>query len=88
MFWKGDASGLFSVKAFCARVEDKWFQEIGWPVPRRLRVVLPAKVALFLWQVQQNKVGSKANLMSRGIDLADEGTCSLGALMFDFASGG
>lgn len=77
LFWKGDAMGMFSVKGLCCALEDKWFQEAGWVVSRPIRKMVPAKVTTFMWQLQKNRVATKANLLDRGISLPDSGCCSL-----------
>ncbi|XP_057450751.1 uncharacterized protein LOC130742662 [Lotus japonicus] len=77
MVWKHDNMGLFSVKSLCAVVEARWFTEDGWSVPKFLRPILPSKIALFLWQVQKNRIATKENLVNRGVALEDGMTCVL-----------
>ncbi|XP_057452848.1 uncharacterized protein LOC130744704 [Lotus japonicus] len=67
--------GLYSVKSMCAVVEARWFTEDGWSVPQILRPILPSKIALFLWQVQKNRIASKENLAQRGVVLENGAPC-------------
>ncbi|XP_057452986.1 uncharacterized protein LOC130744842 [Lotus japonicus] len=39
--------------------------------------MVPAKVSTFLWQLQLDRVATKAGLLSRGFSLPDEGVCGL-----------
>ncbi|XP_057428588.1 uncharacterized protein LOC130722016 [Lotus japonicus] len=77
LFWKGDSMGIYTVKGLCCMLEDKWFCEAGWVVPRMVRKLVPTKVCTFMWQLQKNRVATKANLMRRGIVLPDDGCCVL-----------
>ncbi|XP_057426183.1 uncharacterized protein LOC130719582 [Lotus japonicus] len=77
LVWKHDNMGMFSVKSLCAVVEARWFSEDGWSVPKSLRPILPSKIALFLWQVQKNRVATKENLRRRGVALEEGATCVL-----------
>ncbi|XP_057452298.1 uncharacterized protein LOC130744125 [Lotus japonicus] len=67
--------GLYSVKSMCAVVEARRFTEEGWSVPQFLRPILPSKIALFLWQVQKNRIASKENLEQRGVVLENGASC-------------
>lgn len=80
LFWKGDSAGIFTVKGLCKAEEEKWFAKAGWLVSKKLRVVVPAKVAIFMWQLQKNRVATKAGLIRHGMILPDEGACSLCAV--------
>ncbi|XP_057452728.1 uncharacterized protein LOC130744569 [Lotus japonicus] len=75
IIWKHDNMGLYSVKSMCAVVEARWFTEEGWSVPQFLRPILPSKIALFLWQVQKNRITSKENLEQRGVVLENGASC-------------
>lgn len=72
LLWKGDKLGLFTVKALTVLVEDHQLTQTVWRVPGAVVKWLPAKVALFVWQAESNRVATKANLVSHGIQL-DEG---------------
>lgn len=85
LFWKGDAMGLFTVKGYCCVLEDKLFRVASWTVPKQLKKMLPSKFALFMWQLQRDRVATKAALMARGIVLPDGGLCSLCVEMVETA---
>ncbi|XP_057418386.1 uncharacterized protein LOC130712574 [Lotus japonicus] len=69
--------GIYSVKGLCSALEEKWLTEAGWVVSRQLRKMVPAKVSTFMWQLQLDRIATKAGLLSRGFSLPDEGVCSL-----------
>ncbi|XP_057453188.1 uncharacterized protein LOC130745059 [Lotus japonicus] len=73
--WKHDNMGFFTVKSLCAVVEARWFTEEGWMVPNLLRPILPSKIALFMWQVQKNRMATKENLARRGVALEEGVAC-------------
>ncbi|XP_057443929.1 uncharacterized protein LOC130736097 [Lotus japonicus] len=77
IFWKGDTMGMFSVKGLCCALEDKWYCEAGWVVSKVIRKLVPAKVTTFMWQLQQSRVATKANLLEKQIILPDGGVCGL-----------
>lgn len=86
LFWRGDAMGVYSVKGLCNVLEEKWFCEAGWVVPRLLSKFLPTKVTTFMWQLQRNRVATKDNLMEKGISLPDNGICGLCMLSVESSS--
>lgn len=74
-YWCLDNSGTFSVKSLCIWVEKKVFTVEKWNIPSQLRKMIPPKVGLLVWQASNNKISSKQNLIRRGFQLNDNGSC-------------
>ncbi|XP_057434320.1 uncharacterized protein LOC130727007 [Lotus japonicus] len=77
LYWKGDNAGLFSVKGLCRFVEDKKYGRTDWQIPKSIKQMIPAKVGVFMWQLQRDRVATKACLMTRGMVLPEEGMCNM-----------
>lgn len=77
IIWTGDTNGKFSVKGFCAAVEERIFGEKSWLVPKRVRKLVPPKVVLFTWQLMESKIAVKHSLIRRGILIENGGLCEI-----------
>lgn len=75
LFWKGDHVGVFSVKGLCMVLEESWFNQARWVVPKEVRKLVLVKVSQFVWQLQRNRVATKEALMARGIVIPGGGVC-------------
>lgn len=84
--WAGDANRIFTVKALCSLVEHRILNKAEWVVPEKVRKVVPPKVVLFVWQLLENRVAVKSNLISRGLTIEDGGLCSLCGLAVETTS--
>lgn len=65
------------MKGVCAAVEARWFEYVVVHASKSLRLVLPPKVALFVWQARRNRIATRANLVRRGIHVEGGVACSL-----------
>lgn len=77
IIWTGDPNGRFSVKILCAVVEIRIFGELSWKVPKKIRTIAPPKVVLFVWQLLENRIAVKGNLIKRGVVIENGGTCDI-----------
>ena len=76
IMWLGNVNGNFTVKEFCEVVETKILGAGVWLGTKKIQKILPTKVNLFFWQAVHNRIAVKANLLSRGMTLGDNGICS------------
>lgn len=83
--WAGDSNCRFSVKSLCSLVENT-LNKADWIVSEKVRRVVPPKIVLFVWQVLENRVAVKFNLISRGMEVEDGGRCSLCGLFVETVS--
>lgn len=67
------------MKSICKAMELRLLAPVPdvWTIPKRLRKIIPPKVALFLWQSVFNKIAVKANLVERGMALENAGRCNM-----------
>lgn len=86
LIWTGDSTGHFSVKSILTAVEARIFEAPTWSIPSIIRKVAPPKVTQFLWQVLNNRIATKENLLTRGINIEDGGLCCFCGLEIESTS--
>ncbi|GJX39773.1 RNA-directed DNA polymerase, eukaryota [Tanacetum coccineum] len=65
--WSLDASGSFSVKSTRNHIDDILLPKVN--VPTRWVKVIPIKVNIYAWRVCLDKIPTRLNLSSKGIDI-------------------
>ncbi|XP_057452077.1 uncharacterized protein LOC130743872 [Lotus japonicus] len=75
--WSGATNGLFTVKEAYSAAELRMFGPVSWLISKQCRKIIPPKVGLFVWQLMENSVAVKENLLKRGMTIENGGICDL-----------
>lgn len=83
IIWKRAPDGIFSVKNGYSAAEIRVYGSTSWLLSKHCRKLIPHKVCLFMWQLKENRVAFKENLMKRGVTIENGGNCETCGLMLE-----
>ncbi|GJX30962.1 RNA-directed DNA polymerase, eukaryota, reverse transcriptase zinc-binding domain protein [Tanacetum coccineum] len=67
--WSRDASGSFKVKTCCNIIQDNALADCRLGLHHSWNSLIPRKVNICVWRASINKLATRANLASRGINI-------------------